>query len=374
MVETADVVVIGAGLVGLATAYELAGRDVATLVVERDRIGAGASSAGAGLLAPISDWESAEPFLGICRDARDLWRPWLAAVVAESGLEVESDRSGCLMVELDTDDERLLDREIDYADRAGESWEPLPLSEARLRIPALAPAVRRVVLLHGEHRIDNVAACAALATACRRRGVTIREGVAVERVEVAANRVALATSRGDRIEATAAVLAAGAWSGGIAGAPPLPVRPVRGQMIRLGGAPWPFLGSVRGANGYAVRRGASSLLVGATVEEAGFDAVTTAAGIRSLLSFAAELFPGLDPAPLEASWAGLRPGSPDGRPLLGRLDGGPLVAACGHFRNGILLAPWTGIEIARHLADGTPISGGDLFAPDRFSRAAASPE
>jgi len=160
------------------------------------------------------------------------------------------------------------------------------------------------------------------------------------------------------------VLAAGAWSGRIPGLPPLPVRPVRGQIVLLGGIEWPWSGSLRRGHSYAVRRGATGLLVGSTLEESGFDKHNTVAGVEELLAFARELLPGTAKARLETTWAGLRPGTPDDLPILGRLPGWPALAATGHYRNGILLAPWTAREVAR-LATG---KGEEIaaFSPARF--------
>ena len=134
-----------------------------------------------------------------------------------------------------------------------------------------------------------------------------------------------------RKEARLLVLAAGAWSGLIPGLPPLPLRPVRGQMLLLGGVEWPWSGSVRAGHFYAVRRGATGLLVGATVEEAGFDKHNTVEGVENLLAFARRLLPGIGNARLETVWAGLRPGTPDGLPILGPLPGWPVLAATGHY-------------------------------------------
>ena len=364
----ADVLVLGGGLVGLACARELARRGAKVEVLEARTPGAGSSWAGAGLLAPISDWDSVQPVVALCRRARDAWRAWLAEIEHESGIEVEYDASGGFLVALDEPESEVLSAELAIADAAGEPASEVPVAVVRGAIPDLAPAAIRALHLPGEHRVDNVRACAALAEACRRAGVTIREGFTARRV--------LSDARGVRVdgatearEAARLVLAAGAWSGGIDGLPPLPVRPVRGQMLRLEGAAWPWRGSVRGTHDYAVRRGAAGLLVGATVEEVGFAEQPTLAGIAGLLAFARRLFPGLGDPPLTATWAGLRPGSPDGLPLVGPLGGGrdsALLAACGHYRNGILLAPWTGAAIAGWILDGAPPERVAAFDPARF--------
>jgi glycine oxidase len=360
-----DVLVLGAGLVGLAVARALARRGVAVEVLEPRRAGAGSSSAGAGLLAPISDWDSVAGAIEVLRLARDGWRGWLDEVVAESGAEVEYDASGGFLVALDEDELGALQAERAIAAAAGEAIRDVAVESVRAVVPDLAPSALAALHLPGEHKVDNVAATAALATACRRAGVVVTEQLAVDRVEVEAGGVRVLGPAGER-SAASLVVAAGAWSGSIAGLAPLPVRPVRGQMLRLEGVPWPWRGSVRGVHDYVVRRGASSLLVGATVEEAGFEERPTVAGLAGLLGFARRLFPGLAPAPVSAIWAGLRPGSPDGLPLIGPLDDERVVAACGHYRNGILLAPWTGDAVAGWLVDRAGID--PRFAPDRFGR------
>jgi glycine oxidase len=189
-------------------------------------------------------------------------------------------------------------------------------------------------------------------------------------VERSGDGVLVKGKKGTR-EAARLVLAAGAWSGRIPGLPALPVRPVRGQMALLGGVQWPWQGSVRGLHAYAVRRGLTGLLIGSTVEEAGFDAHPTLAGIEDLLSFARRTFPGLAGARLETVWAGLRPGTPDDLPILGPLPGWPAVlAATGHFRNGILRAPWTAREVVRMLGEGGTDAAVSPFSPARFTLAA----
>lgn len=366
--NVADAVVIGAGLVGMATARELAGRGLSVTVVESRTPGAGASTAGAGLLSPISDWDSTRPFIEICRRARDGWKPWLAELVTESGVAVEHDEDGALLVALSERELPGLDVEQRIAARAGEACSEVTPAEAIARVPDLSRDAIRVLHLPGEHRVDNVAACAALARACALRGVAMRERFTVRALRQRGADT-LVEGEGESITAPIVVLASGAWSAGIEGAGALPVRPVRGQMLRLEGTRWPWGGSLRLGHNYVVRRGASGLLVGATVEEAGFADHPTVAGIEELLAFARSLFPSLAGARVESIWAGLRPGSPDGRPILGRIPwaaGARVVAACGHYRNGILLAPWTGREIAAHLVDGRPIEEGALFSPERF--------
>jgi glycine oxidase len=192
----------------------------------------------------------------------------------------------------------------------------------------------------------------------------VTHGAEVERIERAGDGVRL-VGRDRDWEAGLLVMAAGSWSGHIPGFPTLPVHPVRGQMLMLGGIDWPWNGSLRGPHDYVVRRGATGLLVGATIEEAGFASYNTAGGVERLLRFALHALPGLENARLETTWAGLRPATPDGFPIVGPVPGWPVLAATGHYRNGILLAPWTAREITRMVMAGDFEEEGP-FSPARF--------
>ena len=343
-----DVLVLGGGIIGLACARELALRGVRVEVVERLPAGAEASLAAAGMLSPFSEAIPPGPFLDICRESRNLWGPWVAALEEETGLTVDYDTSGSLLVALGEEDEAELDRALRNAREMGEPAEEVEIPALRHWVPDITPAVRRAVHLTGEHRVDNVQLCAVLALALQKLGVTIHYDSEVERVERRQPEgTVLIHGRHWRKEARLLVLAAGAWSGRIPELPPLPLRPVRGQMLLLGGVEWPWRGIVRQGHLYVVRRGATGLLVGATVEEAGFDKHNTVEGIEDLLAFVRRFLPGTAKSRLESIWAGLRPGTPDDLPIVGRIPGWPVLAATGHFRNGILLAPWTAREVKR---------------------------
>ncbi|HSS52208.1 MAG TPA: FAD-dependent oxidoreductase, partial [Thermoanaerobaculia bacterium] len=332
--------------------------------------GAEASVAAGGMLAPLN--EAAEPsgggrgpFLDACLASRNLWGSWVADLEGETGLTIDYDTSGSLLVALEERDEPHLDALLTLARELGERTEEIEISALRRWVPDITPEVRRALHLPGEQRVDNVQVCAILVQAAQKLGVVIHYDSEVERVERRPEGTVLAHGRHWRKEARLLVLAAGAWSGLIPGLPPFPVRPVRGQMLLLGGVEWPWAGSVRHRSYYSVRRGATGLLVGSTQEEAGFDKHTTVEGVEDLLAFARRLFPGIGRARLETVWAGLRPATPDGLPILGTLPGWPAVVATGHFRNGILLAPWTAREVARlAFEDGeTEIPA---FSPRRF--------
>ncbi len=360
-----DVLVLGGGIIGLACARELALRGLKVEVVERLPHGAEASVAAAGMLSPLSDLDVQGPFIDACRSSRDLWGPWVAALEGETGLSIDYDTSGALLVALDETDEAGLDRLLAVARRLSEQAEEIEISALRHWVPDIHPGVRRAVHLPGDHRVDNVQVCAVLALALQKLGVPIHYDSEVERVERRPEGTVLAHGRHWRKEARLLVVAAGAWSGLIPELPPFPVRPVRGQMLLLGGVEWPWGGSVRCGSSYAVRRGATSLLVGSTLEEAGFAKHNTVEGVEDLLAFARRLLPGLGNARLETIWAGLRPATPDGLPILGPLPDWPGIMATGHFRNGILLAPWTAREVARLAFEDDEVEIPE-FSPRRF--------
>jgi glycine oxidase len=363
-----DVLVLGGGIIGLACARELALRGQKVEVVERLPHGAEASLAAGGLLSPLSEaGETAGvgPFLDACFAARDLWGSWVADLESETGLAIDYDTSGALLVALEEEDEPELDAVLSLARALGERAEEIEISALRRWVPDITPEVRRVLHLPGEHRVDNVQVCAALAQAAQKLGVVIHYDSEVERVERRPEGTVLAHGRHWRKEARLLVLAAGAWSGLIPGLPPFPVRPVRGQMLLLGGVEWPWAGSVRHGLRYAVRRGATGLLLGSTREDVGFEKHNTVEGVEDLLAFARRLFPGIGRARLESVWAGLRPATPDDLPILGPLPDWPAVVATGHFRNGILLAPWTAREVARLAFEKGEAEIPD-FSPRRF--------
>jgi glycine oxidase len=374
-----DAVVLGGGIIGLACARELAATGMRVMLLERwpeGAQGAGASKAAAGMLAPLFELESPAPLVAAGRASRDLWTEWAPELEAEAGSGVEHDRSGALWFALDEEDEAAMAHAAVACRRLGEPVEELSAEELARRTPGVAAPVRRVLHFAGDHRVDNVRVCDALTAACRRRGVELRHAVQVLNVarcgmaagggeagQVAGgsggSAVRVMTAAGP-VEAGLLVLAAGAWSGRVPGLPALPVRPVRGQMALLGEVGWPWTGISRQRQVYMVRRGESGLLVGSTVEEAGFDAHPTAAGIAGLLDLARRAYPALGGARFEAAWAGLRPGTPDDLPIVGWMPGWPALAATGHFRSGVLLAPWTAREIARLAAAGRGTQGASL--------------
>jgi glycine oxidase len=382
-VSSPDVLVLGSGIVGLACARELRRRGLRVEVLEsREPVG-GASGASAGILSPFADRSSATPeFRELCRTARDGWAEWLRELESESGLAVEVDTSGSLCVALEGESPEPLAELLAICSEVGEPIEVLSPAELSTLVPALRPGLHRAVRLPLELRVHPLEACQALLTALGREGVAVTTVERPGRVERRGDGVLLHGA--DRVRAARwLVVATGAWSGELDGLPELPIVPVRGQIALLDGvdrALWPFGGALRGAHRgehrYAVRRGSTGLLVGSTLERSGFAEHPTVAGIGGLLDYVREVFPPLSGARLVSTWAGLRPGSPDGRPLIGPLTeeaeaASPILLAAGHFRNGILLAPWTARAVADMVAAGGRAPENWPFSPRRFTLAAA---
>ncbi len=370
--RSTDALVIGGGLLGLACAHELAGAGMRVTLLERATCGAEASSAAAGLLQPFAEVPEPGPYLDACCEALELWPAWLERIRSESGLEVELSDWGTLFVAFESEATGRFSSEsrqwVDDMRQAladfGEPFETLRAEQTYRLLPQLAPGAAGGLHLRRERRVHNVLACRAAAEACRRAGVELLEHAPVERVELRPKEARVEsprwTGRAGRV-----VLTAGAWSGGIEGLAEFPVRPRRGQILLYRGCAWDWTGCLRAGRRYAVRRGDDELLIGSTVEDVGFDKSTTPEALAALRAFAETLLPPLRDLQPAGAWAGLRPGSADDLPLLGRWRETPLWLATGHFRSGILLAPWSAHRLTGWLTGSTG-EGENPFSPDRF--------
>jgi glycine oxidase len=351
-----EVVVVGDGLIGLASALALAdaGRQVALVGAERP---GQASHAGAGMLAPSVERAAAAVHAFAVR-ARDRYPGYVAALHERTGLEVPLNREG--IIELARDDDHAAS--LRAALTGGARW--LDATDVAELEPALAPAVGAAFHPH-DGAIDNRRLLAALRQAIA--GHPSVAGVAgpAEALRVDGAHPAVGLSGGRWVEGEWLVLAAGAWTPLLRGLPrPLPVEPVRGQMLAVADAPLRHV--VYGAGGYVVPRGGETVL-GSTMERVGFDVHLTSDGLEHVHGVAAAICPALARAPEVERWAGLRPVTPDGLPILGPDPAQPrLVYACGHSRNGILLAAITGDAVAALVEGSAP--PGDLapFAVTRF--------
>ncbi|HEX8299770.1 MAG TPA: glycine oxidase ThiO, partial [Rubricoccaceae bacterium] len=366
--------VVGAGVAGLGVAWRLAESGARVLVVDRGAAGRGATWAAAGMLAPSAEIGFEELDLyGLARESLARWPAFAADLHAATGLDVGLRTEGTLVVADDRDSLVALQRLFAFQTEQGAPVEWLGGEAARDREPLLSPRIPGAVWSRGDYQVDNRALAGALAAAVEATGGEIRTGVAVARVEPDNARPAVITDAGERIPARAVVLAAGAWTRGLTGVEPAPVRPVKGQMLSLRMTTDVRLGvTVRGPAAYLVPKSDGRLVVGATSEERGHDTAVTAGGLYRLLEGAVALVPGLEELDVVETWAGLRPASRDHAPILGRTSAPGVVAATGHYRHGILLAPVTADEVAaevRALLAGSPETRPLLgpFSPLRFS-------
>jgi glycine oxidase len=329
-------------------------RGLSVVVLDRGELGAGTSRVAAGMLAAVAETDAGErPLLELGLESAERWPAFAAQLGEVSGVDIGYRACGTLMLARDRDEAQALERERDLRERFGLRVERLLPSAARSLEPALAPTLRGALHLPDDHAVDPRRVCEALARAAQDAGAVLRPGAEVD--ELAA------------LPAEQVVVAAGPWSGAFGDE--ARVRPVKGQSLRLRDPSGPGLLErvVRWGQpspGYLVPRGDGRYVLGATSEERGFDTAVTAGGLHELLRDANELVPGVLELEVEEHIAGLRPGTPDNAPIIGRSLVDPrIVWATGHYRNGVLLAPITAELVVAELA-GEPVEHG--FGPGRF--------
>ena len=355
-----DAVVVGGGVIGLACAWRAAQRGARVAVVERSQPPAGATRVAAGMLAPVGELAFGEPeLLKMTLAAAELYPDFVAELEAASGVGTRYRRDGALHVALDRDEAAELRRIHELQRSLGLDAEWLPPQRCRELEPGLTPSFAGGVQAPGEGSIDPRALAAALLGALEAEGVELLTGSGVEAALWEGERLAgVRTINGEELCAATTVLSAGAWSGRAEWLPEAarpPVRPVKGQILELrsrDGSP-PCERIVASERVYLVPRPDGRLIVGATVEEQGFDAAVTAGGVHELLREAYRLLPDVAEMELVEVAAGLRPGTPDNLPRVGESGVEGLLWATGHYRNGILLAPLAASRLA-DLLQGVP--------------------
>ena len=348
LTPTYDVAVVGGGVIGCAIACELAQRGATVVLLERDRVCAGASGAAAGMLAPQTEAHAADPWFELLLAARAEHEPLACRLRHDTGIDVGYRRDGVLRIAANAEERRELRERAEWQQRLGLAAEWLEPDEALHREPGLSPDLAGALWLPDEAQVRSPRLVQALALLAQRLGVDVREAVPVIGIETANGRTTGVRTPAERVSAGAVVLAAGVWTSFIDGARCLPLQPVKGQIVSgLQSAGCAPRNIVWGSGAYLVPKAGGELLVGAT-EEPGYDARPTLGGMAGLVKAGARLMPAIAGMPLNGAWAGLRPALPDRRPALGRLgevDG--LFVATGHYRNGVLLGPLTGKLMAQ---------------------------
>ena len=374
-----NAIVIGAGVVGLGIAWRLAQSGVEVTVFDKGRAGAGASHAAAGMLAACVEAEPGEEALvALGRTSQAQWPDFAAELERVTGISVDLRRDGILMIALTADDQARLHHHLEFQRSLDLPLEWIGAAELRRREPHLGSTLAGAVYSPQDHQVDNRKLVTALRAAAEGAGATIREHQSVRAIVIAGDRACgVALADGTEVAADAVVLAAGAWSRTIEGLAPAlrpPVRPLKGQAIALQMDPAaPLIRHVCWAPGvYMVPRNDGRLILGATVEEKGFDPNLTAGGVLALLEAAWRAVPAVEELPIAEMWVGHRPGSRDDAPILGPSAVPGLIYATGHHRNGILLAPVTANFIASAVIDGVVAPAIAPFGVDRFTPAQAA--
>jgi glycine oxidase len=369
------VVVVGGGVIGCASALELAKEGAEVVLLERGAPGGEASSAAAGMLAALGAGPRT-PFQDL---AVASWRayPGVAAELRDrSGIDIELVRRGTVYPVLGAAGPGAAVPALPPPLAAEFGVRTLDAGETRKLEPALSPDVRGALFVEGDHWVNNERLVTAYAVAGVAAGVTMRIGTAVTRIVMSAGRARAVVTEEGEVGADAVLLAAGAWTGELTAnlGARLPVAPSRGQMLALAHVPAVLGRCVHGDEAYLVPRPSGELLVGATVERVGFRREVTARGIGALIAEAVELVPALGERAITRTWCGFRPWAPDSLPILGPWPGiAGLFVATAHYRNGILLAPITARLMAEWILKGQPSLAVPEFLPDRFVRRAPPP-
>lgn len=371
---SADVVVIGGGVIGLTIARALALRGAGEVcLIERGSLGREASFAAAGMLAPQAEANAQDDFFKLACRSRDLYANFAASLRDETGVDIELDRTGTLYLALTYHDLVEIEKRFEWQKAAGLPVDILTPEQVHDLEPCINQNVVGALRFPLDVQVENRRLLSALTNSVSKLGVTIVTETSVESVKIERDRVSgVQTSRG-LIRCEEVIVAAGTWSGFIQGFPAntsLKIEPVRGQMISFDARPQLTRHVIYSPRGYIVPRQDGRLLAGSTSEHAGFAKQVTAGGISTILANAQEISPAVSNLPIVDTWSGLRPRAPDNLPVLGPCDEiGGLFYATGHYRNGILLAPVTGDLIADAVVDGVISPLLAPFSPGRFDLA-----
>jgi len=370
----ADVIVIGGGLIGSTIALRLAQAGLKVGVFDRGEAGGEASSAAAGMIAPFGEKIEPGPFLDLCLASYELYPGFVQEVEQLSGARVDYRRNGTLLVAVSEDESRELEKMGASQQKLGMANELLSSEAALQRVPSLSPTIRLGLFIPGDHCVDNELLAQAVMHVAQLQGVSFFSHSPVRKLNVHKGRVKSVDVGADHIGPAATfsagqfILAAGCWSPellkplGIV----LRMQPCRGQMLEFdGAAEIPLV--LRAGHHYVVPRQGGRVVVGTTVEYAGYEKTVTGGGLRSILEGAERIVPDVKNYQFRRAWAGLRPDTADHLPILGRGELPNLIFATGHFRNGILLAPITAKLITELVVSGSTSLPIEAYQPTRFA-------
>ena len=363
-----DVAVVGAGVIGTAVAYELVSRGASVTLLDCRGAGLGSTQAAAGMLVPYLEGFG-RPLLPLASKSLAMYDAFVDRVSRDAGIGIGYQRTGSLQVVTADQPVEELQHIADAARAAGQECELLDEQSARGAEPQLTPEVSGALLMKTHGFVVTADLCGALTAAAIKHGARVRVPARAMRITHQDGRFSIELDNDEAVAAQHVVVAAGSWSGQIqiAGIPPLPVRPIRGQLLQLASDAPPLKRIVWGPRCYLVPGSKGSILVGATVEDAGFDERTTVAGVRDLLDSACDLVPHLWQATFIGARVGLRPATVDELPIIGRSAKMPgLVYATGHYRNGVLLAPLTARAVAGLVLDNHDDPLLSAASPQRF--------
>jgi len=357
-----QVVVVGGGVIGLLTAFNLAASVDQVVICDQGEVGRESSWAGGGIVSPLYPWRYSPAVTALAHWSQDFYPQLGERLFASTGLDPEVHTTGLYWLDLDDQAQALA-----WADRQQRPLSAVDISAVYDAVPVLGPGYERALYMEGVANVRNPRLVKSLKAALLALpNVSVREHCQITGfVQQGGRIIGVSTAEGE-LAADEVVLSAGAWSGELLRylGLELPVEPVKGQMILFKCAE-DFLPSMVLAKGrYAIPRRDGHILVGSTLEHAGYDKTRTDEALASLKASAVDLLPGLEGAPVVAHWAGLRPGSPEGVPFIGPVpDFEGLWLNCGHYRNGLVLAPASCQLLADLLNGAEPIIDPAPYAP-----------
>lgn len=366
-----EVLIVGGGIIGLSLARALKKRGIEEIaVVEKDAFGQEASSAAAGMLSPQVDAERDDEMFRFCLESNRLYPTFVEELQEETGIDVELSTEGTFLVAFNEAELAKLKHRYEWQKKAGLEIELAEADEVRRQEPFISPDVRGGLFFPNDWQVENRKLVSALEKYARLNRINLISETEVSNVLVENGKIEVETANGEKLHANVCVLSAGAFTHFIRvnGAQIFTrVKPIRGQMIAFRTTQRFFRHVIYSQRGYIVPRKDGRVLVGATVEDVGFDKSVTDAGVKFLTEVGYEIAPAIANLKIAESWAGLRPFVEDGLPIIGNvLDSEKLFVATAHYRNGILLAPITAEILADKIVKNVESKYLQVFSLKRF--------